>query len=211
MLTVEPNVVKITFGGVEHDFTPVKSKLESDIAFDVKARLHGPSGRNIKSITIEPDAIGKIPLGFSLTMPPEFKVLTEDALMAIERYVEALTDYKTKIIRNMSVGNRPTMKDFIDDTSVQLFYPSSQLLGRSGLFFKSHLDAFIGQIDNAYDDELVIALHNIGDEPQVINFGERIGQLEIKLVPRVLMAPNIVASVAELNGHSRGGFGSSGR
>lgn len=212
-LQIIPNVFTTVFNNVKYDFTPTKPKNSSDIAFDVRARLtriiQGDSEmwQHTDSIVIYPDAIAKIPLGFSLTMPESFTILNDKAFEGFENFVQDLIDYNL----NSHSNDEPSLKDFITDDMRQTFYPSSQLLGRSGMFFKSALATFNGQIDNTYDDELVIALHNIGNKPQEIKFGERIGQLEIKLVPEVLMNPNYVNDVNLLNGGKRGGFGSSGR
>lgn len=208
MLEIKSNSLKIVFNNIEYNFTPTKPKNKSDIAFDVRARLVDSKSNEHTLLTIiQPNEIKKIPLGFSLIMPKEVKMVTESGLMHFENYISDIIDAR---LQN-SFAKEPQATDYLEEDDFITLFPSSQLLGRSGMFFKSSITAFNGQIDNAYDDELVIALQNIGDIPQTIHFGERIGQIEIKLVPDISIKPFYKNSAEDLNGNSRGGFGSSGR
>lgn len=80
---------------------------------------------------------------------------------------------------------------------------------RSGLASKRNLAPAnkVGVIDCDYRGEIMVALHNHGDEPQTISDGERIAQLVI--------APYFTAEYSEVEELSAtvrgaGGFGSTG-
>ena len=81
---------------------------------------------------------------------------------------------------------------------------------RSGMGIKRHLrlSNSVGIIDSDYRGEWMVALHNDGLEPQVINHGDRIAQFTILPVLDVNLE-----EVDELNDTDRGdgGFGSSGK
>lgn len=81
---------------------------------------------------------------------------------------------------------------------------------RSGMGIKRHLRLCnsVGIIDSSYRGEWVVALHNDGEEPQIINHGDRIAQFAI--LPVLDMN---LEEVTELTNTDRGegGFGSSGR
>ena len=81
---------------------------------------------------------------------------------------------------------------------------------RSGMGIKRHLRLCnsVGIIDSDYRGEWVVALHNYGDNPQIINHGDRIAQFAILPVLDVNLE-----EVTELTNTDRGsgGFGSSGR
>lgn len=66
----------------------------------------------------------------------------------------------------------------------------------------------VGIIDSDYRGEWLVALYNDGDNPQVINHGDRIAQFAILPVLDVNLE-----EVTELTNTDRGegGFGSSGR
>jgi dUTP pyrophosphatase len=85
-----------------------------------------------------------------------------------------------------------------------------QVRPRSGLAYKAGLSLTncVGTIDCDYRGELKVLLINHGDQPYTIKPGERIAQLLITPVPRV-----VVEEVAELTDSKRGqgGFGSTGR
>lgn len=81
---------------------------------------------------------------------------------------------------------------------------------RSGMGIKRHLRLCnsVGIIDSSYRGEWMVALHNDGEEPQIIKHGDRIAQFAI--LPVLDMN---LEEVAELTNTDRGegGFGSSGR
>ena len=80
---------------------------------------------------------------------------------------------------------------------------------RSGLASKRHLAPAnkVGVIDPDYRDEVMVALHNHGTEPQTIDPGERIAQLVLTpyLTARFLEAEELSDTV-----RGEGGFGSTG-
>ena len=84
------------------------------------------------------------------------------------------------------------------------------IFARSGLACKRGLAPAnkVGVIDSDYRGEWMIALHNHGDTPQIVNPGDRIAQFV--LVP--VLTP-LVAEVDSLDETARGegGFGSTGR
>ena len=84
------------------------------------------------------------------------------------------------------------------------------IYARSGLACKRGLAPAnkVGVVDSDYRGEFMIVLHNHGQEPQVINHGERIAQLVITPV----FTPGFI-EVDNLANTSRadGGFGSTGK
>lgn len=78
---------------------------------------------------------------------------------------------------------------------------------RSGLYFKHHISAFPGIIDNSYRGVLGVALTNSSDESYTIHKGDRIAQF----VVYELFEPQIEwAEVVEETERGQKGFGSSG-
>ena len=84
------------------------------------------------------------------------------------------------------------------------------IYARSGVACKRGLAPAnkVGVVDSDYRGEFMIVLHNHGQEPQIINHGERIAQLVITPV----FTPGFT-EVMELNDTERasGGFGSTGK
>lgn len=84
------------------------------------------------------------------------------------------------------------------------------IFARSGLACKRGLAPAnkVGVIDSDYRGEWMIALHNHGDTPQIVNPGDRIAQFV--LVP---VLPPLMTEVDSLDETARGegGFGSTGR
>ena len=80
---------------------------------------------------------------------------------------------------------------------------------RSGLALKRGLGLAngIGVIDSDYRGELFVALINNDDRPQVIENGERIGQL---MILPVIAAQYVVAEELDETARGAGGFGSTG-
>lgn len=78
---------------------------------------------------------------------------------------------------------------------------------RSGLAAKQGIDVLGGVVDSGYRGEIKVILLNTGRRPVTIRRWDRIAQLVIQRVPRVVFAP-----VSELPGTVRGegGFGSTG-
>ena len=80
---------------------------------------------------------------------------------------------------------------------------------RSSVGIKRHLTLpnNLGVIDNDYNNEIMIALKNIGDEPQIINPGERIAQM--------ILLPYVTYNIEETDTltdteRGLGGIGSTG-
>ncbi len=84
------------------------------------------------------------------------------------------------------------------------------IFARSGLAAKRHLAPAnkVGVIDADYRGEILVALHNHGDEPQTITPGERIAQMVI-----TPFLKGLFTEADDLAGTERGekGFGSTGR
>lgn len=78
---------------------------------------------------------------------------------------------------------------------------------RSGLAARHGVDTLAGVIDSDYRGELRVVLVNHGDEPVLIQAGERVAQLLIQAVERASFERS--ASLAE-SGRGEGGFGSTG-
>ena len=79
-----------------------------------------------------------------------------------------------------------------------------QVRPRSGLALKK------GTVDESYKGEIGIILINHGDEPFVVNSGDRIAQLVLQKVPKINWIP--VDTIEELGESERGegGFGHTG-
>jgi len=81
---------------------------------------------------------------------------------------------------------------------------------RSGMGIKKHLrlSNSVGIIDSDYRGEWMVALHNDGVEPQVINHGDRIAQFT--LLPVLDVSIEEAEEISDTD-RGEGGFGSSGR
>lgn len=84
------------------------------------------------------------------------------------------------------------------------------VFARSGLACKRGLAPAnkVGVIDSDYRGEVLVALHNHGAEPQLVEPGDRIAQLV--LVPVLSPALRVVDDLSETE-RGEGGFGSTGR
>ncbi len=83
----------------------------------------------------------------------------------------------------------------------------ARVRGRSGLGVKKGVEVGIGTIDEGYTGEVMVLLHNHGNEPFEVNAGDRIGQM--------LIVPYWQATFEEVEqlpakGRSTAGFGSTG-
>jgi dUTP pyrophosphatase len=85
----------------------------------------------------------------------------------------------------------------------------AQVRPRSGLAFKQGLTVLNapGTIDSDYRGEVAIVLVNLGDQPVVINDGDRIAQLVFAPITRVQLEETDVLSETD---RGTGGFGSTG-
>ena len=98
-------------------------------------------------------------------------------------------------------------------TGLQMEIPEGYaglVYARSGLASKRHLAPAnkVGVIDADYRGEIIVALHNHGEEPQTIAPGERIAQIVITPFLRGIFTE---ASELEETSRGEGGFGSTGR
>ena len=84
------------------------------------------------------------------------------------------------------------------------------IYARSGLACKRNLAPAnkVGVIDSDYRGEIMVALHNHGNEPKAIENGERIAQLV--LVPYLTAEFDEVEELSDTT-RGEGGFGSTGR
>ncbi|MBQ9494498.1 MAG: dUTP diphosphatase [Treponema sp.] len=84
-----------------------------------------------------------------------------------------------------------------------------QVRARSGLAAKNGIAVLNapGTIDSDYRGEVKIILINLGDEPFVVNDGDRIAQL---VVAPVMQAQFVTADFLDKTARGAGGFGSTG-
>ena len=83
------------------------------------------------------------------------------------------------------------------------------IYARSGLACKKGLAPAnkVGVIDSDYRGEIIVALHNHGEEPQTIRHGDRIAQMLI--TPVLTPAYTLVEELSDTS-RGQGGFGSTG-
>ena len=97
-------------------------------------------------------------------------------------------------------------------TGIALEIPNNYvglIYSRSGLATKRHLAPAnkVGVIDSDYRGEILVALHNHSNSPQIIENGERIAQL---VITPYIQAEFIEADALSDTERSDGGFGSTG-
>lgn len=66
-----------------------------------------------------------------------------------------------------------------------------QVMNRSSIAAKRSLIVGAHVVDSGYDGEVFINLHNIGNEPQVVKYGDKIAQLV--MVPVVAFRPQLAS------------------
>lgn len=90
-----------------------------------------------------------------------------------------------------------------------------QVRARSGLAIKHGLTLInaIGTIDSDYRQELMVALVNLGDQPYIVQRGDRIAQLVLAPVVQAsfTVAEQVSPEQAQAEFERKGGFGSTGR
>ena len=91
----------------------------------------------------------------------------------------------------------------IPDGYVGLNFARSGLASKRGLAPANK----VGVIDSDYRGELMVALHNHGSEPQIVNPGDRVAQFVI--VP-VMTAAFVEVDSLDDTARGEGGFGSTG-
>jgi len=114
-------------------------------------------------------------------------------------------------LRSREVYNLVPLESKLIGTGIKAEIP----LGYVGLLFSRSgmaksgvtLANSVGVIDHAYRGEIKAYLTNNGNNPFLINFGDRIAQLVI--VPCLLVEPNYVEKVSE-SVRGENGFGSTG-
>ncbi|MBX6362580.1 MAG: dUTP diphosphatase [Gemmatimonadetes bacterium] len=86
----------------------------------------------------------------------------------------------------------------------------AQVRPRSGLAIRRGIGILNspGTIDSDYRGEIGVPLINFDREPQEIAHGERIAQLLVAFVPKIVWEP---AATLPASGRGAGGFGSTGR
>lgn len=84
------------------------------------------------------------------------------------------------------------------------------IVPRSSVGIKRHLSLMnnFGVIDEDYNGEIMMAFHNFGNKPQVINPGERLAQM--------ILLPYVIYNIIETDTlteseRGEGGFGSTGK
>ncbi len=96
-------------------------------------------------------------------------------------------------------------------TSIAIQFPEGYggfIKDRSSVATKRNLHTVAGVIDNGYVGEILIALHNTGEEVVQIKAGEKIAQLV--LIPTVNFTVEEVDELVQQDQRGSGGFGSTG-
>ena len=119
----------------------------------------------------------------------------------------ACLDKSVTVYCNCTEMIRTGLSVALSDTDGQSYM--LMLCARSGLAAKNGINLAngVGIIDSDYRGEIVVALHNHGDQPFVVNHGMRIAQLIV-----IPIATPEVYEVDDLDDTDRGagGFGSTG-
>ena len=116
------------------------------------------------------------------------------------------TPYTLEIAPKSTVVFKTNVKAAMEKDEVLLLYV------RSSIGIKKHLMLCngTGVIDAGYRDEIKLAVHNFGEQSQIIEDGQRIGQFMI--LPRPKVNLTIVPDDDEFkNGDRGGGIGSTGK
>lgn len=198
----------------EIDFTPTKAN-NSDMCYDLKAhnfnkydeKSNSFIALNVDEFTLRAKQSIIIGSGVSLEMPHIIDLANKLAIESTTMALASVSDDDSYSIEEItSIGMR-----VLSEPIYESFIPSSTIQSRSGLGFKYDVEAFNGQIDNTFNDQLMIKLSNRSSKPYVIKKGDKVAQLKIELVPLTSNSVKKVKSIDELNKKTRGGFGSSGR
>lgn len=107
----------------------------------------------------------------------------------------------------------PPLGRLLVPTGIAIALPpgmEAQVRPRSGLAIRHGLGVLNapGTIDSDYRGEIGVPLINLDAEPQSIAHGERIAQLLVAFVPRIVWE---AAASLPASGRGAGGFGSTGR
>ncbi len=84
------------------------------------------------------------------------------------------------------------------------------IYARSGLACKRDLAPAnkVGVIDSDYRGQIIVVLHNHGNQPQTVSHGERIAQM---VITPVLTPPYVQVEALSNSSRGTGGFGSTGK
>lgn len=127
-----------------------------------------------------------------------------DACMDLKVVVPNPAGYA--LLPNQIKTFRTGVKVAIPENHVMLVFPRSS----TGCKLHCGLANSTGIIDAGYRDEIMLAIHNFGNQTQIIEDGQRIAQFMI--IPRPKVNLNIVPDDDEFkNGDRGGGIGSSGK
>lgn len=95
-------------------------------------------------------------------------------------------------------------------TGISITVPTGtygRIAPRSSLALKG-IDVCAGVVDRSYTGEVMVVLHNTGDEPYTVRVGDKIAQLLLEFISTPCV--NIVEELEETK-RGDGGFGSTGR
>lgn len=141
-----------------------------------------------------------------MTLPVEVKVAGPGALPAYASEGAAGADLRASECVLISPGERAAVA-----TGLHLEIPPGYvglIWPRSGLALSHGVDTLAGVIDSDYRGELRVVLINLGEEPLILQPGERVAQILIQRVERAEFVRS--ESLAESD-RGAGGFGSTGR
>ena len=148
------------------------------------------------------------PLRFAiiLDMKIELKKLHPDAKLPAYAHAEdAGMDFFALESVTILPGERAAIK-----TGIAMAIPVGYVglfWDKSGVAVKRGMKTIAGVIDAGYRGEVLVGLHNLGNEPQTFNVGDKVAQMLIQKVEHFALE-----EVSELDETARGegGFGSTG-
>jgi len=151
------------------------------------------------------------------SQPPKIRfILVNDKATAPERGTERSAGYDLKASENCVIPARSRKAVKTGVKVVLPFNTYGRIASRSGLSFKFGIEAGAGVIDEDYQNELMVILHNHSDVDFVVEEKDRIAQLIVESI----IYPTTV--IEDVNGVERttntcirsvrglGGFGSTG-
>ena len=184
------------------DFTPTKAN-ETDIGYDIRANNIVLGDKVIEEWSEYP-----IPSGQSVVVGIGANLIHQEPIQLV--IAEMMKDFFTHCLTKIFIEEENEFNYEYDNNKTLELFPSSEVHSRSGLGFVSNIHAFNGQIDHTYNKEIRVKLTNNGEKPFIIKYGDRIGQLEIKLIPNCNVNKTTVNDLKSLDMGKRGGFGSTG-
>lgn len=184
------------------DFTPTKVN-DTDIGYDVRANNIVLGDKVIEEWSEYP-----IPSGQSVVVGIGANLIHQEPIQLVT--AEMMKDFFTHCLTKIFIEEENEFNYEYDNNKTLELFPSSEVHSRSGLGFVSNIHAFNGQIDHTYNKEIRVKLTNNGEKPFIIKYGDRIGQLEIKLIPNCNVNKTTVNDLKSLDMRKRVGFGSTG-